>query len=601
MDTGLSLIEGGVLTFVFAGLIWKIMVPPGARLAALLNEDSNTISAYSINIFGSLVGIWLFSLLSYFSFPPVIWFVVLVLLSIPLVASNNNFHKRGFIFLALIIVFPLIGGYLEPAKEIRWSPYQKLEIFPQPNNPTEFEVAVNNSGYQQIQNNSIAYVRQNSSELLDEHGVMSQYDIPGRLAPHSKDILIVGAGTGNDVAGALRTTTGEITAVEIDPVILNFGKKYHPESPYDSPRIHFIVDDARATFMRTDKKYDLIVFGLLDSHSTPALTNARLDHYVYTIESISQAAKLLTPEGIMVVIFQPQRPYVYMRLAQTLQAVFGKLPMTLSVPNSEVGWGGEVFISGNEQSIAKGLSNDLHLNEYVKTHALTEKTLLAKKVRPTTDDWPYLYLERPTVPLLFVFLGIMLVGLWMQSRKVLGTMPLTKLFDRESLPFLAMGAGFSLFEVYGVNQAAILFGSSWIVNSIVISSILSMILLANVFQQKTNLFSYRRHIFLLLIITLGGIYALNLSHFISWSPIAKGLFAVSIFGGPMFLSGVNFAALFETASNKGKALGANLFGALLGGVLQLATFPFGIKSLLIFASAAYLLAWSAVKGVRRES
>lgn len=108
----------------------------------------------------------------------------------------------------------------------------------------------------------------------------------------------MGAGTGNDVASALRHGATHVDAVEIDPLILRLGKRFHPEHPYDSPRVTVHVDDARAFFKKTKRKYDLIVFGYLDSHTMlTSFSSVRLDNYVYTLESLREARGLLREAG----------------------------------------------------------------------------------------------------------------------------------------------------------------------------------------------------------------------------------------------------------------------------------------------------------------
>ncbi len=58
------------------------------------------------------------------------------------------------------------------------------------------------------------------------------------------------------------------------------------------------IDDARAFFRKDGGSYDLIWFGLLDSHTTPsAYANVRLDHFVYTRESFADMKRLLPPSG----------------------------------------------------------------------------------------------------------------------------------------------------------------------------------------------------------------------------------------------------------------------------------------------------------------
>ena len=143
----------------------------------------------------------------------------------------------------------------------------------------------------------------------------SQYDIPLLLHPRPQSVLLVGAGTGNDAAGALCHGLADVTAVEIDPVIIALGQRYHPEQPYSSASVRVVNDDARSFFATTDKTYDVIVFGLLDSHTTTAMTNARLDHYVYTRESISRAKSLLAPCGIVVLSFEAQKAFIADRMS----------------------------------------------------------------------------------------------------------------------------------------------------------------------------------------------------------------------------------------------------------------------------------------------
>ena len=111
-----------------------------------------------------------------------------------------------------------------------------------------------------------------------------------------KDILIVGSGTGNDVATAIRYSEGNIDAVEIDPLVANLGEKFHPENPYSNPRVNLIINDARNFIKEIDKKYDLIVYSVLDSHANlSSKGGVRLDSYVYTVESFYEAKKKLRP------------------------------------------------------------------------------------------------------------------------------------------------------------------------------------------------------------------------------------------------------------------------------------------------------------------
>src|SRR5262249_20483877 len=135
--------------------------------------------------------------------------------------------------------------------------------------------------------------------------MLDYYDMLFKLiGDKPRSVLVLAAGAGNDLASALRHGATDIDAVEIDPSIVALGRQIHPEKPYDNPAVHVTVDDARAFLKRTDKKYDLVDFAYLDSHSAfSSMSSIRLDNYIYTLESFREAAKLMKPDGIMSVTF----------------------------------------------------------------------------------------------------------------------------------------------------------------------------------------------------------------------------------------------------------------------------------------------------------
>src|ERR1035438_9201388 len=95
----------------------------------------------------------------------------------------------------------------------------------------------------------------------------SSYDSPFQFASSTNRVLVVGAGAGNDAAAALRHGAFRVAAVEIDPLISTLGARLHPEQPYASPKVHLINNDARNFMRNCQEKYDVIIFGLLDSHT----------------------------------------------------------------------------------------------------------------------------------------------------------------------------------------------------------------------------------------------------------------------------------------------------------------------------------------------
>ncbi len=149
-----------------------------------------------------------------------------------------------------------------------------------------------------------------------------------------KSVLVLAAGMGNDLAVAIRHGANYIDAVEIDPKIVELGRKLHPERPYDNPCVHVTVDDARAFLHRTEKKYDLVEYCLLDSHAAfSAMSSIRLDNYVYTVESFRDAEKILKPHGVIAVTQFVTQRWQLCRLFKTLTEALGREPVGVISPN----------------------------------------------------------------------------------------------------------------------------------------------------------------------------------------------------------------------------------------------------------------------------
>ena len=115
-----------------------------------------------------------------------------------------------------------------------------------------------------------------------------------------------------------------VDVIEIDPAIAFLGTKYHPERPYDDPRVTLSINDARNFFRTADQKYDLIVYGVLDSHT--ALSHAsslRVDSYVYTREGIAEAFRLLKPDGVLSISFTLVNDALGFKLSKILRDLPG--------------------------------------------------------------------------------------------------------------------------------------------------------------------------------------------------------------------------------------------------------------------------------------
>src|SRR5262249_262950 len=120
------------------------------------------------------------------------------------------------------------------------------------------------------------------------------------------------------------------------------GKRLHPERVYQDPRTKPVINDARSFLRQTDQRFDTVVYGLLDSHTNlGAMTNVRLDSFVYTLQGFEEAVARLTDRGLLVVSYlvldqsQGHRLYAMLRDAYPEQQ-----------PRAFVGAFGSIFVTG---------------------------------------------------------------------------------------------------------------------------------------------------------------------------------------------------------------------------------------------------------------
>jgi spermidine synthase len=582
------LLVGLGLTFGVLILIVDIFVPIGRILGRLMNSSPNPIWSYSVNILGSILGTWLFVLMSYFFLPPFIWFILAGIMFAILIHWSGRDKKIGYGLLAVVMMLSWFASQVSHPEGVIWSPYQKLVIRPSlPEEIGVYQMTVNNSSYQEIIDLSEEYVTAHSEEFPQELRGLSQYDFPLLFHPNPETFLVVGSGTGNDVAGALRHNVVSVTAVEIDPAIISVGRELHPEQPYSSPHVRIVNDDARSFFASTDQKFDVIAFGLLDSHTTTSLTNARLDHYVYTKESIAQAKSKLKEGGIVVLNFYAQRVFIADRMERLIEDVFGEPPLVFVIEPSRYGRGGVMFVAGDLQRVQAQLEQNPRLDAYIHRMQETYPLHLENRTRVITDDWPYLYLESARIPLLYFLLtGMMVLILFRSNKKWESHIQLANL-NRTFWHFFFLGAAFLLLEVQNISKASVVLGNTWQVNAVIISGVLTMALVANwIAYRFPNL--PLPGIYLLLVGTCVGLYFIDLARFGFLPYPTKAVIVGALTSLPMMFSGIVFIRSFAITADKSIALGANLIGALIGALLQSITFVTGIKALLLIVAGFYL-------------
>jgi SAM-dependent methyltransferase len=559
-------------------VIATTFIPFGQLVGWYLENSPNGVKAYSANVLASLAGIAGFTLLCFLHQPPWVWFLFAGMFAV-LIFWKHPAAKRALCatFVGCVCLLALPD---HRHATTYWSPYQKLVLQPVMSNGQidAYNLMTNDTWYQKIVNLSPAFV-QSRLEVFSRYPVdRNSYTMPYHFYPAPPSVLVLGSGMGNDVAAALRNGAGRVEAVEIDPLILQLGRELHPEHPYQSARVHVTLNDARNYIQNSHDRFDLIVFSLLDSHTTTShFTNIRIDNYVYTRESFERVKELLRPDGLLIVKFQVDNPWIAGRLFNLIQDAFHQEPAQFQTEGGGFDSSGRFFVAGSRERLAKAISEPW-LAAYLPAHS----NLPMQSASLTTDDWPYLYQHEPGLPIsvILVSLAVLIVFGWF-LRQATGE------GGGVDAHFLFLGAGFMLLEAQIVSKMALLFGTTWMVNAVVVSGLLCLIVAANfvysLFPKIPLVLPYAG-----LFLSLAAIFTVPMKTLLFPSFLLRALVATLVLCTPAFFAGIIFVSSFARAGFRGNALGSNLFGSLIGGLVESLSLWFGLKSLAIIAALLYL-------------
>lgn len=559
-----------VLTFVPLGHFLAVRIAEMTRRRA-------TLKGYALDLLGSLLGTVAFSVLSYFWMPPVVWFTAFVAAGTWLFSRHAGRSVLPIVLSGVVVVLAVLAS----TRSETFSPYYGISTMSRGGLGTL--VLTNGSLHQYA---APLTSPPDTPGLTDQDRLLREgYPVPYRLLKSPpKRVLVLGAGTGNDVAVALAQGAEEVDAVEIDPAISRLGLEIHPNKPYSDSRVRIFNDDARSFLEKADRKYDLVVFGTLDSMTRlSALSTVRLDNFVYTREALEAARGVLSGGGGVAMYFMVKPRYIAERLARLHHDVFGTLPAVVEHPYFMFNL---VLMSGPAF-------------DHVPRRQLEGPAMERWKssVEPSTDDWPYLYLkgrgftpfyvEMILVVALLAVLSILGVSKEMRSGAVRGQV---------DFEMLCLGGAFLLLETKSVTEMNLAWGATWLTNAVVFGSILLMLLAATLLMDWRPISSNASVSCLAVTLLIAYFSPVHLLLGLAW-PVKLFLSTVVV-GSPIFFASTLFAVRFGVRVRTDVALGWNLLGAVLGGLLEFSSMLIGIRNLSLLALALYLS--STVAGARLD-
>jgi lipid-A-disaccharide synthase-like uncharacterized protein len=516
------------------------------------------LAAYRLDIAGSIAGIAVFSALSFLDMPPLAWGIIAAGGLAVLLGKGSRWWQW-----TAIAVVVLLLGMDSFAPHEQWSPYYKLSVEKVGGKTPAVYVTANNVPYQAAR----------SLAVLHEQKKFYFYPYSHVTKASLQNELIIGAGSGNDVAVALSEGARHIDAVEIDPSLIQIGRELHPDHPYQNPRVTAHVADGREYLQDTSQHYNLILFALPDSLTAIAGQSAlRLEGYLLTEQSVAQARLHLAPGGTFS-MYNYYQPFLLARYATTIDQAFGHEPCVQVGP--PLGGRRLAVLTVRASGPVPGCANVYH----------------GAAIAPATDDHPFPYLPGRSIPTIYLqILALMLVASVIAIKLAGGA------FKRMSgyLDLAFMGAAFLLLETKNIVQFALLFGSTWFVNSLVFGAVLLVVWLAIETASRIKL-PPPMVLYAALLASLVLTWAVPQESLLGLPSVVRFLAAGGLAFAPVYLANLIFSQRFKDVATSGDAFAANLLGAIVGGVLEYLALITGYRFLLIVTGVLYALAFIAGK------
>jgi spermidine synthase len=262
----------------------------------------------------------------------------------------------------------------------------------------------------------------------DDQHVEEAVHYPMAQRPDARLVLLVGGGISGTARELLKYRVTRVDYVELDPLILEFGRKFLPENLADN-RIKVLNTDGRLFIRQTREKYDVVIVDV------PEPSTAQLNRF-FTVEFLTQVKRVLSPRGVVSLSLGHYENYVSPDLARMLASAGRSLRQ--SFPNLLVIPGGRVFFLASDgplfddiasrieqQGLKTKLMNRHYLDAMLTPDRMMDMRLaIAQQAALNHDFNPVLYFYHlrhwmsqfntgfgPLQILLLVLLGIYLVRL----------------------------------------------------------------------------------------------------------------------------------------------------------------------------------------------
>ncbi len=347
LDTSIWLVTTWEVFQRLAGLFLVCMIPfglVGFAIASVMAAGARQIaSLYFFDLLGASLGCLIFVPMVGFLGAPNTVLAVSALLCLTGALWAAGTRSRAMVAAGLLVSVVLAGliyvnrdGRLLDVRYLRGNP-RTDEVFSAWNSFSRISVVQRADGYYWIAIDGGAGTW--IPNVNFEGGTGKQFvTVVGKTGPElaftllkRPRSLVIGPGGGFDVVRALAAGSPEVTAVEINPIIVRdlMQKRFLDYSYwlYARPDVRVFVEDGRTFVERTNQQYDVIQLSQVDTWASSASgAYALSENYLYTVEAVESYLKRLTDNGILSIgRWEFTRPRETLRLVSVVLEALDRL------------------------------------------------------------------------------------------------------------------------------------------------------------------------------------------------------------------------------------------------------------------------------------
>jgi len=443
-----------------------------------------------------------------------------------------------------------------------------------------------------------------------------------------KKVLVVGSGAGIDVSRALLAGSEEITAVEINKLMIDLTNSFPQnlgQSPYQDKRVKTIVSDARVYMLQNKEKYDLLLLANARGFGRPGI-QFLIPENLYTLEALSEYIDKLEPDGTLAITNWSWLTERYLKALAFLAVQKGLNPekdlVTLSsFSNTEDTELMETIIFKKDGiSIAeKGKIKSLADQFQFTYQDNPVKKLQLADIKITTDDKPfpptpystatnvrsnnkYVVFVNSTIGSFKSFVIILWSSVAILSIAIIAFLLKSKnKIKNIGIPMFFVGISFGLagLEFALINKVTLLLGNPTYSHVVALSSMLLFGGLGSLFAtNKIIQKNIRKLILALSLVILTGYFSIDniIKILLPLDYLLKILSIIGFIFIPSFLSGIFFPIALKKIRERKNALIPWLWGidslafVTASLIIALIAIFYGIKIILIVSILGYLLA-----------